>query len=114
VLCFEKQTAFSHKGECYCFSCLGTRPLQITQSEVATRAVYSFHKTSTRSFVLKQLVEKMGCTSATVVAEMRFDIPRSYEFHNRDSVDVAVDLIRVDLTAAATTAVDDEPPVQPS
>lgn len=80
---------------------------------MATRAVYSFHKTSTRSFVLKQVVEKMGYTSATVVAEMRFDIPRSYEFHKQDSVDVAVDLIRVDLTTASA-ADDDEPPVRPS
>jgi rRNA N6-adenosine-methyltransferase METTL5 len=65
-----------------------------TNSDVATRAVYSFHKTSTRAFVLQQV--KKG--TATVVAEMRFDIPRSYKFHQRDTFDVAVDLIRVDLT----------------
>lgn len=30
-----------------------------------------------------------------VVAEMRFDLPRTYQFHKRDCVDVQVDLLRV-------------------
>jgi rRNA N6-adenosine-methyltransferase METTL5 len=64
---------------------------------MARRAVYSFHKTSTRPYVLKQMIAKG--TSVTVVAEMKFDIPRSYQFHTEQSVDIAVDLIRVDVSS---------------
>ena len=32
---------------------------------------------------------------AEVVAQMRYDIPKMYHFHTKDSVDVEVDLIRV-------------------
>ena len=32
---------------------------------------------------------------AEVVAQMRYDIPKMYQFHTKDSVVVEVDLIRV-------------------
>ena len=56
--------------------------------------MYSFHKTSTRSFLLKLIREKWGL-NAEVVAEMKFDIPNMYKFHKHKSVDVEVDLIRI-------------------
>jgi len=46
--------------------------------EVATHAVYSMHKSSTRE----------------VLAELRFDVPKMYAFHKKKSVDIEVDLVR--------------------
>ena len=54
--------------------------------------VYSLHKTSTRAFLLKRAHEWGAC--ADVVAELRFDLPKTYAFHADDSRDVAVDLVR--------------------
>jgi len=64
-----------------------------TACRLARRAVYSFHKRSTRTFLLK-ILEEWG-HQATVVAEMEFDIPQMYRFHNQKSKDIEVDLIRV-------------------
>ncbi|NP_001155764.1 methyltransferase-like protein 5-like [Acyrthosiphon pisum] len=62
---------------------------------LATEAVYSLHKTSTRQHVLS-MAKELG-VYAKVIAELRFDLPASYKFHRRDSVDVQVDLIRFAL-----------------
>mmetsp|Transcript_51552 Transcript_51552/g.129326 ORF Transcript_51552/g.129326 Transcript_51552/m.129326 type:complete len:210 (-) Transcript_51552:257-886(-) len=61
-------------------------------SQVAITAIYSFHKTSTRRFILKTAAE-MGL-DAKVIGEVRFDIPNMYKFHKQKSVDVAVDIVR--------------------
>uniref|UniRef100_A0A2K6KQZ7 Methyltransferase like 5 n=1 Tax=Rhinopithecus bieti TaxID=61621 RepID=A0A2K6KQZ7_RHIBE len=45
-----------------------------TALEMARTAVYSLHKSSTR--------------------ELRYDLPASYKFHKKKSVDIEVDLIR--------------------
>lgn len=66
-----------------------------TATRLARRAVYSFHKTSTRDYLLKK-VSEWGM-EATVVAEMKFDIPNTYKFHQKKSVDVEVDLLRVSI-----------------
>jgi len=62
---------------------------------LATRAVYSLHKTSTRKRVTS-MAKELG-VHAKVIAELRFDLPASYKFHKQDSVDVQVDLIRFAL-----------------
>lgn len=67
-----------------------------TAIRLARRAVYSFHKTSTRPFLMKILREKWGL-NAEVVAEMKFDIPNMYKFHKQKCVDVDVDLLRIYL-----------------
>lgn len=67
-------------------------------TRVARRAVYSFHKSSTREFLLKTL-QQWG-HQANVVAEMKFDLPRSYKFHKEANVDVNVDLIRVEVAVS--------------
>lgn len=54
--------------------------------------VYSFHKSTTRAHMIK-LAERLGL-GCELVAELRFEIPAVYAFHRRDSVDVAVDLLR--------------------
>ena len=47
-----------------------------TATRLAKRAVYSFHKRSTRSFLMN-LVEEWGY-KVEVAAEMEFDIPQMY------------------------------------
>lgn len=64
-------------------------------TRLARRAVYSFHKSSTRDFLIKT-VQGWGY-EVEVVAQMKFDIPKMYKFHKKDNVDVEVDLIRVIL-----------------
>jgi len=54
--------------------------------------VYSLHKTSTRDFLLRKAGE-LGA-QAEVVAELKFDVPKSYAFHKEKSKDVFVDLVR--------------------
>ena len=57
------------------------------------RAVYTMHKTSTRLHVQKTAA---SCGAlATVIAKLRFDIPKMYAFHTEKSKDVEVDLWRV-------------------
>lgn len=53
------------------------------------------HKTSTRDFVLKKGLEYGG--RGTVIATLRFDIPKMYAFHRKKSKDVEVDLIRFEV-----------------
>jgi rRNA N6-adenosine-methyltransferase METTL5 len=62
-------------------------------TRLARHAIYSFHKTSTREYLLK-LIEKWGF-QAQVVAELKFDIPATYKFHTHATKDVAVDLLRI-------------------
>jgi predicted RNA methylase len=69
-------------------------------TRLARRAVYSFHKTSTRDFLIRQ-VQEWGY-QIKVVAEMKFDLPQTYKFHKERSVDIAVDLIRVDVRVASS------------
>ena len=60
---------------------------------LARRAVYSFHKTSTRPHLMK-VISSWGY-QVEVVAEMKFDIENMYKFHKEKVKDVDVDLIRV-------------------
>ena len=91
------------------FPCVPDRPYKRTRSEshgadvaflqAGLRlcrpggAVYSLHKTSTRPFIAKKAAEAGG--EASVVAELRFEIPRMYKHHRQPSKDVAVDFWRV-------------------
>ncbi|KAK3913513.1 rRNA N6-adenosine-methyltransferase METTL5 [Frankliniella fusca] len=59
---------------------------------MASTAVYSLHKTSTRDHVLSK-AEKWGA-KGEVLAELRYDLPASYRFHKKQSVDIEVDFIR--------------------
>jgi predicted RNA methylase len=61
---------------------------------LARNAVYSLHKSSTRDFLQRKATKEWGVGFA-VVAELRFDIPKMYDFHKKKSADVAVDLIRL-------------------
>eukprot|EP00092_Neocalanus_flemingeri_P103631 GFUD01132643.1.p1 GENE.GFUD01132643.1~~GFUD01132643.1.p1 ORF type:complete len:175 (-),score=44.10 GFUD01132643.1:41-565(-) len=63
-----------------------------TGISLASRAVYSLHKTSTREHVLKKA--KDWGVEAQVLAELRYDLPNTYKHHKKVSVDIQVDFIR--------------------
>ncbi len=66
----------------------------------AASTVYSMHKTSTRKHLLKK-ADEWG-VDVTVLAQLRFDIPPTYKFHKRKSVDIEVDLIRLQRRLAGS------------
>jgi len=65
--------------------------------ELSTTTVYSLHKSSTREHILKKAKE--WNVGAEVVAKLRWDIPKMYNFHKKQSVDVDVDFIRFDVSS---------------
>lgn len=64
--------------------------------KIAKNSVYSLHKTSTRDHIKKKAVE--WNVKANVVAELRYNLPQTYKFQKRTSVDIAVDLWRFDVS----------------
>ncbi|XP_015674655.1 methyltransferase-like protein 5 [Protobothrops mucrosquamatus] len=63
-----------------------------TAVQMARIAVYSLHKTSTRQHIQKKADEwNIGME---VLAELKYDLPASYKFHKKKSVDIKVDFIR--------------------
>ncbi|KAI9471615.1 hypothetical protein LPJ78_005663 [Coemansia sp. RSA 989] len=60
---------------------------------MATGAVYSLHKTSTREYLVKK-AESWGF-ECEVLAELKFDVPMMYKFHKKKAVDINVDLLRL-------------------
>ncbi|XP_014479329.1 PREDICTED: methyltransferase-like protein 5 [Dinoponera quadriceps] len=63
-----------------------------TAIRLSGNAVYSLHKSSTRDYVLSRAAQLDA--KGTVVAELRYDLPRAYRFHRKASVDIEVDFIR--------------------
>ncbi|XP_075896024.1 rRNA N(6)-adenosine-methyltransferase METTL5 isoform X2 [Nelusetta ayraudi] len=59
---------------------------------MARTAVYSLHKTSTREHIQKK-ANDWG-VKMEVIAELRFDLPATYKFHKKKSVDIQVDFLR--------------------
>lgn len=68
-----------------------------TGVHLATKAVYSLHKTSTRDYILKKTKE--WNVKGQVVAELKYNIEASYKFHKNKTVDIEVDFWRFDVTA---------------
>ncbi|KAG7617715.1 putative methyltransferase small domain, S-adenosyl-L-methionine-dependent methyltransferase [Arabidopsis thaliana] len=62
--------------------------------KVASKAVYSLHKTSTREHIKRAALRDFNVKSAEVICELRYDLPKLYKFHKRKEVDIAVDLWR--------------------
>jgi len=60
--------------------------------EMASTAVYSLHKTSTRDHVLSKA--RSWGAEGRVLAELRYDLPATYKHHKKASVDICVDFIR--------------------
>lgn len=59
--------------------------------------VYSMHKSSTREYLVRK-AESWGAT-VTVIAQMKFSLPRQFKFHKQDHLYVDVDLIRLERKA---------------
>ncbi|GAA5862846.1 hypothetical protein JCM8547_006568 [Rhodosporidiobolus lusitaniae] len=59
---------------------------------IAETAVYSLNKTSTRDFIEKKA--KTFGFEGTVIAQMRYDLPKTMSFHKQKSVDIEVDMWR--------------------
>uniref|UniRef100_A0A1Q3FHZ6 Putative rna methylase n=1 Tax=Culex tarsalis TaxID=7177 RepID=A0A1Q3FHZ6_CULTA len=64
--------------------------------KIAKSSVYSFHKTATRDHIKKKAIE--WNVKACVVAELRYNLPQTYKFQKRTSVDIAVDLWRFEVS----------------
>ncbi|XP_068936251.1 rRNA N6-adenosine-methyltransferase METTL5 [Petaurus breviceps papuanus] len=60
--------------------------------QMARVAVYSLHKTSTREHIQKKADEWQ--IKMDVIAELRYDLPATYKFHKKKTVDIEVDFIR--------------------
>ncbi|XP_076252107.1 methyltransferase like 5 [Rhynchophorus ferrugineus] len=60
--------------------------------KLSNNAVYSLHKTSTRNHILKYA--KSVRVNAVVLAELRYNLPLTYKFHKKTSVDIEVDFYR--------------------
>ncbi|CAH8363221.1 unnamed protein product [Eruca vesicaria subsp. sativa] len=62
--------------------------------KVASQAVYSLHKTSTREHIKRAELRDFNVKSAEVICELRYDLLKLYKFHKQKEVDIAVDLWR--------------------
>jgi hypothetical protein len=61
---------------------------------IARNAVYSLNKTSTRAHIEKHALRTLRARSATVLAELRYELPRTYAHHRKEVVEIEVDLWR--------------------
>ncbi|PSS01904.1 Methyltransferase-like protein [Actinidia chinensis var. chinensis] len=62
--------------------------------KIASQAVYSLHKTTTRDHVKRTALRDYNAKSAEVLCKLRYDLPQLYKFHKKKEVDIAVDLWR--------------------
>ncbi|KAA1093786.1 hypothetical protein PGTUg99_029415 [Puccinia graminis f. sp. tritici] len=60
--------------------------------QMSNSAVYSLHKSSTRKFIEKKANE-YGF-EGEVIAEMRYDLPKTMKIHKHKTLDIAVDFWR--------------------
>uniref|UniRef100_A0A8C4QJ12 Methyltransferase-like protein 5 n=1 Tax=Eptatretus burgeri TaxID=7764 RepID=A0A8C4QJ12_EPTBU len=63
-----------------------------TALDMANTSVYSLHKTATRKHIQKMAADWK--VNMKVLAELRYDLPASYKFHRKNSVDIEVDFVR--------------------
>eukprot|EP00878_Enallax_costatus_P032978 GHUV01036340.1.p2 GENE.GHUV01036340.1~~GHUV01036340.1.p2 ORF type:complete len:196 (+),score=32.46 GHUV01036340.1:223-810(+) len=75
------------------------------------KQIYSLNKSSTRRYIQKLALKELGCTSAEVLAELRYNLPATMKFHKQASVDIEVDLWRFELPAVEGSRAEREPQV---
>ena len=61
---------------------------------ISAGAIYSLNKSSTRQHIHKVATEELGMEEADVLAQLRYDLPKSYRFHKLKTKDIEVDLWR--------------------
>ncbi|VDO69801.1 unnamed protein product, partial [Onchocerca flexuosa] len=54
--------------------------------------LFSLHKSSTRQYIAKFVSQKLSGISGECIAELRWNLPATYAYHRRKSVDIEVDL----------------------
>ncbi|KAG0006144.1 Methyltransferase-like protein 5 [Modicella reniformis] len=69
--------------------------------DLANHVVYSLHKTSTREHVLKKAKE--WGVECEVLAELKYNLDKSYQFHKKQSLDIAVDFLRFEKKPRSNT-----------
>jgi len=62
----------------------------------AIEAVYSLHKSSTREHILKKA--KDWNVKTEIIAQLRYNLPKTYKFHQKKSKDIEVDFYRFEKT----------------
>lgn len=65
--------------------------------QLSCNSVYSLHKSSTREFIRKRSSE-WGVNSE-VIAKLRYNLDSTYKFHKRKSVDIEVDVWKLDVSS---------------
>jgi rRNA N6-adenosine-methyltransferase METTL5 len=70
----------------------GIDTLFIEKAMENASVVYSLHKSSTRNHFIKKAKEKEW--QLEMVAELRYDLPKTHVFHKQKSKDIQVDLYR--------------------
>lgn len=68
-----------------------------TAVQLSCNSVYSLHKTSTRDFIRRKALE--WSVKPEVIAKLRYNLDSTYKFHKQKSVDIEVDVWKVDVTA---------------
>ncbi|XP_071512392.1 rRNA N(6)-adenosine-methyltransferase METTL5 [Panulirus ornatus] len=64
--------------------------------DLSKTAVYSLHKSATRTHVTKKAAD--WGVKMQVIAQLRYNLPSTYQFHKKNSVDIEVDFIRFSLS----------------
>ncbi|EFO26776.1 hypothetical protein LOAG_01707 [Loa loa] len=54
--------------------------------------LFSLHKSSTRQYISKFVVQKLSDVSAECIAQLCWNLPATYTYHKRQFVDIEVDL----------------------
>ena len=70
---------------------------------ISSGSIYSLHKTSTRAHIAKVAATELQM-EAQVLAELRYDLPKTMSFHKKKSVDVEVDLWRFEVSDGSRAA----------
>lgn len=60
---------------------------------LATDSVYSLHKSSTRDYIMTKC--KQWQVSGEPIVQIKYDLPHTYKFHHKKSIDIEVDLWRI-------------------
>lgn len=79
----------------------GADVLFLTSALAHADVVYSLHKSSTRQFLMDKAMKREfpdNTIEVQVLAQLNFDLPKSYRFHRKQTKDVCVDLIRFEIT----------------
>lgn len=65
--------------------------------QIATKAAYSLHKSSTRQHIQRLADRQLGAGRGEVLCQVRYNLPATYAFHKAKMKDIEVDLWRFDM-----------------